>query len=135
VIGAGRRREGGGWIEPAHATAVGRHPVAAPARLDDVVDGRHRQALSGPIDQEPEAVEPGQAVAGREPEQPARIGEDALHVRGRQALGRAVGAEGKALGVGGGRAEQQGSGNRAGTHAGMLHAYTRGGNWGTMRWC
>ncbi len=96
-------------VETRDAAAVGRHPVGAvAAALDQIVDGRVRQAVPLVVVVEAVAVEARQPVERAEPEEAARVAHDALHLIVRQPVGDRVPADRQLFGARrGGRARER----------------------------
>ena len=86
------------WVETADAAAVGRHPVGAvAAALDQLVDGRVRQAVLHAVVGEAVAVEAREPVHRAEPHEAARVLHYLVNLIVRQPVGNRVGSNRQVL--------------------------------------
>jgi len=85
-------------VEPGHATAVGRDDVSAVGQLEDVVRGRDRQARGLVVGHESIAIEPAEALRRAEPQEPARVGDNALDAIVTEAIALREAPDGQPLG-------------------------------------
>ena len=75
-------------IEPIHAATVGRDPLPAARRLEEIVDPCVGQSLQYAVSYEALTVETAQARRAAEPQEPTRIGHDASDSNVSEAIGR-----------------------------------------------